>query len=102
MTRHICSRYGIKWIEARPHFSTERCDTLLYNVLVTFRTQTNQQKAQRLWRSMGIQSRAVRPPLSLTKGSCGYGLELSHRDAARGMEAIKSHGIEYGKLFDYD
>ena len=75
---------------------------MLYNVLVTFRSETNQRRAQRLWQSHGIRSRGVRPPLSLTRGSCGYGLELDARRIAQAESLLKEHGIEYGKTFFYD
>ena len=102
LSRHPFVFCGIKWIETASHISTERCDTLLYNVLVTFRSATQMQKAQRLLRAMGIMSRSVRPSLSVTQGSCGYGLEFDDRFAGRVSDALRENGIEYGKLFFYD
>lgn len=75
---------------------------MLYNGLVTFRSETQLYRAQKLFHSKGIVSRAVRPPLTLTRGSCGYGLELDARRMGQAVDAMKAHGIEYGKTFFYE
>ena len=95
---HTSHFVGIKWMEILSPISTERCGTLLYNVLVTFRSATRMQQGIQMLAKHGINARPTRPPLGLTSGSCGYGLMVTESDAHRTVKLLEGHRIERDRM----
>ena len=67
--------------------------------LITFRSVTFAQKAQRLLQQSHIQASMQRTPRELSQRGCGYCLRISGRQALQAVEILRQRGAEFGKAY---
>ena len=67
--------------------------------LITFRSVTFAQSAQRIFKRAGIESTLRRTPKGLEERGCGYCLEIQQRDAMNALEQLRREKREYGKIY---
>lgn len=60
--------------------------------LITFNNMTNLMKAKELLRLNGINSRTVRTPARLNRGTCGYSLQIN-KEYEKAFELIQDNGF---------
>ena len=69
------------------------------NWLITFRSVTYAQKAERLLTRAGIGCMLQRTPKLLSERGCGYCLRLQMKDAMAAVELLREHEVSYGKIY---
>ena len=67
--------------------------------LVTFRSITFAQKAQRQMKKEGIYSALQKTPKGLSERGCSYSLRISEAETAEALFWLKQQQIPYGKIF---
>ena len=67
--------------------------------LITFRSVTFAQRAERALRRENIFCRLQRTPKMLTTRGCGYCLRLREEDALYAVAVLQGEQIQYGKLY---
>ena len=67
--------------------------------LITFRSVTVAQKAEKLLKSGGLFCSLQRTPKTLSERGCGYCLRLRERDGEGAVAQLREHGIPYGKVY---
>lgn len=67
--------------------------------LITFRSVTFAQRAERALRSQRIESRLQRTPKYLTERGCGYCLRLQELQVPMAMEILGREKLPYEKLY---
>lgn len=60
--------------------------------LISFNNMTNLMKAKELLRKNGINSRTVRTPARMNRGTCGYSLQVKN-NFEKAFELISDSGI---------
>jgi len=70
-----------------------------FNWLITFRSVTYAQKAERLLKRSGVECMLQRTPRELSERGCGYCLRLRGRDAMQAAELLRSNGVLFGKIY---
>ena len=68
-------------------------------LLITFRSVTFAQRAERALRRGHIATQMQRTPRSLTARGCGYCLRLRATDALSAVAILQDEQIAYGKLY---
>ena len=66
---------------------------------ITFRSVTLAQRGEGALGNRGIRSQLQRTPRWMEERGCGYCLKLSREDAAGAVEALKSAGVEFRKIY---
>ncbi len=66
--------------------------------IITFASMTNAMKAKEMLRGHKIQTRMIRTPARLRKGSCGYSLVVPN-SFTRAVELLQMKGIPYKGIF---
>ena len=69
------------------------------NWLITFRSVTFAQKAERLLNRAGIGCMLQRTPKVLSERGCGYCLRLQMKDAMAAVELLREQDVSYGKIY---
>lgn len=67
--------------------------------LITFRSITFAQRAQRVLQAGHISCRLQRTPKRLSERGCGYCLRLLGMDMPVAMERLRQEQLPYGKLY---
>ena len=67
--------------------------------LITFRSVTFAQRAQRVLLAGNIPCRLQRTPKRLSERGCGYCLRLMGVDMPMAMERLRREQVAYGKLY---
>ena len=67
--------------------------------LITFRSVTFAQRAQRVLLAGNISCRLQRTPKRLSERGCGYCLRLMGVDMPMAMERLRREQVAYGKLY---
>ena len=67
--------------------------------LITFRSVTVAQKAEKLLKTANLFCSLQRTPKILSERGCGYCLRLRERDGARAVAILKEHSVPYGKVY---
>ena len=70
-----------------------------FNWLITFRSVTFAQKAERMLQKAGIDCTMQRTPKELSQRGCGYCLRIQAKDAMAAVELVQEHGVSYGKIY---
>ena len=70
--------------------------------LITFRSITFAQRAERVLKSRKVDCQLQRTPKALTERGCGYCLRLRAVDAPIAIEHLKRKQVSYGKLYALD
>lgn len=68
--------------------------------LITFRSVTYAQRAERVLRRENIFVQLQRTPKMLTSRGCGYCLRFKRNDALEVIGVLQSEQIAYGKLYE--
>ena len=69
------------------------------NWLITFRSVTFAQKAERILNKAGIGCMLQRTPKILSERGCGYCLRLQMKDAMAAVELLREQEVSYGKIY---
>ena len=69
------------------------------NWLITFRSVTFAQKAERALKKAGISCALQRTPRELSARGCGYCLRLRSVDAMAAVQLLREQDIGYGKTY---
>lgn len=69
------------------------------NWLITFRSVTFAQKAERALKKAGITCTMQRTPRELSQRGCGYCLRLRGTDAMAAVQLLREQEISYGKTY---
>ncbi len=67
--------------------------------IITFRSVTFAQSAQRVFKQQQIESTLRRTPKGLEERGCGYCLQIKQLDAMKATELLRRDKREYGKLY---
>ena len=67
--------------------------------LITFRSVTFAQRAERVLRSGHISCKMQRTPKYLTERGCGYCLRLQEMDVPAAVEMLRREKLAYEKLY---
>lgn len=67
--------------------------------MITFRSVTYAQRAERILRNHRILSRIQRTPKYLTERGCGYCLRLQSKDVSMAMQILHREKLSYEKLY---
>ncbi|MBE6947512.1 MAG: DUF3343 domain-containing protein [Ruminococcaceae bacterium] len=67
--------------------------------LITFRTITFAQRAERILQEGGINTRLHRTPKSLSQRGCGYCLSLREADVPVAIELLHLRQLRYEKIY---
>lgn len=67
--------------------------------IITFRSITFAQKAQRLLRGELMDATLQRTPAGLSERGCSYCLAIRERDIAAAMEVLRRNHLLMGKIF---
>ena len=70
--------------------------------MIVFPSATAARRAERSLASAGIPGTVVRPPASVTGGSCSHGLRLDCRALERAEDALTALGISRRGLWQSD
>ena len=68
-------------------------------ILITFRSITPAQRAQRLLSQTGISAPIQRTPRILEQAGCGYCLRLTPEQFQEGLEVLRRAGIPFRKAY---
>ena len=69
------------------------------NWLITFRSVTFAQKAERILNKAGIGCMLQRTPKILSERGCGYCLRLQMKDVMAAVEMLREQEVSYGKIY---
>ena len=69
--------------------------------LITFRSVTFAQRAERALQSTHIHCQMQRTPKHLTERGCGYCLRMDGRDVPRAVEILRKEKLQYEKLYAF-
>ena len=69
------------------------------NDLITFRSVTFAQKAQRTFKGADIESVLQRTPKELSRRGCGYCLRIRPDKIALAKGLLETEGLEFGKCY---
>lgn len=69
------------------------------NYYITFRSITGAQKAVKILERAGISTSMQRTPKNMVTEGCGYAVKVREDKASASIMMLKSHGVNYGKLF---
>ena len=69
------------------------------NWLITFRSVTFAQKAERALAQAGIPCTMRRTPKELSQRGCGYCLRLRGVDALAAVHLLREQEVSYGKIY---
>lgn len=67
--------------------------------LITFRSVTYAQKAERLLKNAGILCALQRTPKELSNRGCGYCLRLQGREALKAAQLLQDAQLPYEKVY---
>ena len=67
--------------------------------LITFRSVTVAQKAEKLLKTAGYFCALQRTPKTLSERGCGYCLRLRERDGREAVTRLREYLITYGKVY---
>ena len=67
--------------------------------MITFRSVTYAQRAERILRNHRILSRIQRTPKYLTERGCGYCLRLRPEDTARAVALLRQGKLSFSKVY---
>ena len=67
--------------------------------LITFRSITPAQQAQRVLRRSGIEADLQRTPRQLEHRGCGYGLRIRPEQTEEAVMLLRSGGIRFNRIF---
>jgi hypothetical protein len=70
--------------------------------VITFRSITFAQKAERILKRYLIECTLRRTPKMLAERGCGYCLQLRQRDVLNAMMLIRQHQLHFGKIYELD
>lgn len=68
------------------------------SICITFRSVTLAQRGERSLRSGGVECTLQRTPRWMEERGCGYCLRLSPKDAVRGVQLLRSAGVNFSKV----
>ncbi len=71
----------------------------MHSILVTFRSVTFAQKAQRVLERQGISAFLLRTPKELAQRGCGYSLRL-YKDIQQALDILRREGLLMGKVVE--
>lgn len=66
---------------------------------ITFRSVTPAQRAQRLLRSVGIETVLLRTPRWMEERGCGYCLRLRQQDTDQAVAALRQNKLAFSKVY---
>ncbi len=66
--------------------------------MMIFPSATGARRAERTLAASGIPSVIMRPPASLTDGSCAHGVKFACRSLGRVTEVLRAQGIAWRSL----
>lgn len=69
------------------------------SALILFRTLLYAQRGARVLSKFGIPCTVVKAPRLAEDRGCTYALRLSDRRRVRALEALRSQGMEHGRVF---
>ncbi len=69
-------------------------------ILVTFRSVTYAQKAQRALERRGVSAYMLRTPREYAQRGCGYSLRISKKMADAALEILRREGLLQGKVVE--
>ena len=72
-----------------------------YDWLITFRSVTFAQKAERLLKKAGIICLLQRTPNIFSERGCGYCLRLRSSDTTAAVGMLKENHVPYGKVYEW-
>jgi len=67
--------------------------------IITFRSVTPAQRAEKLLRSMGLSCHLGRTPRWMEEQGCGYSVRVRNMEAAALTALLRSHRISFRKLY---
>ena len=67
--------------------------------LITFRSITPAQRAQRVLRSNGIQASIQRTPRWMEDRGCGYSLRMRYLDGERATQLLRQENLLFSRVF---
>lgn len=67
--------------------------------LITFRSVTVAQKAERILKNEGIFCSLQRTPKTLSERGCGYCLRIRERDGEVAVTRLRDYPVPYGKVY---
>ena len=67
--------------------------------MITFRSVTFAQKAERRLKGAGIDCILQRTPKELSERGCGYCLRLQGRDAVAAVNLLRENQLSFGKVY---
>ncbi len=70
--------------------------------LITFRSVTYAQRAERCLTGRGIPCGVMRTPKWMEAKGCGYGLRLRTTNLYRALDFLRQDGIAWRKVYEYD
>ncbi len=72
----------------------------MHAILVTFRSVTYAQKAQRLLENRGITAYLLRTPREYTQRGCGYSLRIHGKMAQEALEILEQAGLPLERVVE--
>ena len=70
--------------------------------LITFRSVTYAQRAERTLRNAGIRCGLRRTPKMLAQRGCGYCLTVRRQDAVAAVALLREREVQFGKVYGPD
>ena len=67
--------------------------------LITFRSVTPAQRAERLLKEAGVDCTIQRTPRWMSEQGCGYSLRLQYGNGLQAVEILQRHQIGYRKVY---
>ena len=67
--------------------------------LISFRSVTPAQRAERSLKKFGIVCSLHRTPRWMQEKGCGYSVRVQNQDVQRGVELLEKEGISYKKVY---
>lgn len=68
-------------------------------VLITFRSVTPGQRAERLLQKEGVSCELRRTPRRMEEQGCGYCLRIRRQDMVRAVEALRKEDVAFRKVY---
>ena len=68
-------------------------------LIITFRSVTPAQRADRVFRNAGIPCHLGRTPRWMEEQGCGYNLRIRYLELEDVMDLLKNHKISYRKVY---
>lgn len=69
------------------------------NYIITFRSVTPAQRAEKLLRRVGFECSIRRTPRWMEEQGCGYSLRVQAADAEGCIGALRSNGLPFRKIY---